>query len=210
MLLKDINNGKSGCRAQQKYTHEKNENVYVWTNCLRLRFMTCKRLVCIVHKDMDRSWVRDQKPVASSGWTLDSSMPTGMGMSMESNLLYFLTSPAPRRIPVDFQGNVGSGFFPVSFPHCGIKAVYTTIGSEWSVCLRVLGAWYEGKDGKVILKLCTETDDISHRWIVLLTFFLVKKAEEKTIRSSLSFSPCINPCCKTCDCCMPAPGCKPA
>lgn len=103
--------------------------------------------MCIVHRVMDGSWVWDQKPVASSGWTLHSSMPTGMRMSMESNLPYFLTSSAPRKVPVDSRGNAESGFLPVSFLHCGIKAIYTTIGSEWSACLLVLGAWYEGKDG---------------------------------------------------------------
>lgn len=182
----------------------------MWTNCLRLKFKTCRSLVCIVHRVMDGSWVWDQKPVASSGWALHSSMPTGMGMNMENNLLYFLTSPGPRKVPVDSQGNAESDFFPVSFLHYGNKAVYTTIGSEWNACLLVLGAWYEGKDGKVISKLCTEPDDTSCRWIVLLTFILANKAGEKKIQSSLSFSPCIDPCCKTCDCWMPEPGCKTA
>lgn len=94
------------CRAQPEHKQEKNENVCVWKNrYTRLCFKTCKGLVCIVHQTMDGSWGHIRGSVASSGQTLCPLLPAGVGVSMKSDPLCFLTATAQRKGLVCTQGN---------------------------------------------------------------------------------------------------------
>lgn len=71
-------------------------------------------------------WELGMRSKVCSQLQLDPAlMPTGMGVSMENNLLHFLIITALRKGSVDFQGNVVGGFFPVSPLYSGIWAAYT-------------------------------------------------------------------------------------
>lgn len=136
----------------------------MWKNSyIRSRFKACEGLVCIVHQAVDGSWGLKPGSVDSSGRTLCLPMPSGIGVIMECNPLCFLTITALRKGPVDTQGNpmVFSVQFLLHMVGSGLNIpglVLNEAPAYWG-----LGAWEEGKDGKMIPKLYTKPHDCSHR-----------------------------------------------
>lgn len=131
---------------------------------IRLRFKTFKSLACIVHKAMDGSWVCDQRSVASSSWTLHLC-PQAWEWAWRTTSSTFSSLEPWGKVLLTFRVLfwVVSSQFLLYIVEYALPIVVT---GAW---LLGLGLWEKGKDGKMIPKLYIETDDTSHRLIVLLT-----------------------------------------
>lgn len=95
-----------------------------------------------MHCSQSYGWELGMRSKVCSQLQRDPALvPTGMGVSMENNVLHFLIVRALRKGPLDLQGIVLGGFFPVSPLYSGICAAYS---GYWCLVTGV-GSVGEGK-----------------------------------------------------------------